>query len=86
MQKDEREIRTVYGPHGRVLLGMFGADSTSFTYKWVQNEYPFGHNAVIFLPVFTALVVIIPGCTKIVIGSIMAGLTPPPSTICTENL
>ena len=51
-----------------IHIQFLGTDRTSFAYGWVWNEYLSGHNAVIFLRVFTYVAVIISECTKIVIG------------------
>ena len=62
-----------------------GADSTSCTYGWVRNGYPFGHNDVIFWPFSTYVAVIISVCHKMVIGSGTACVTAPPSTLGTQK-
>ena len=68
-----------------IRLVILGADNTSFTYGEVHNGYPFGHNAIIFLPFSTYIAVIISRCTKIVIDLVASGVPTPPSKLGKKN-
>ena len=56
---------------------ILGTYITSFTYRWVWNEYPFGNNHVIFWTVSTYVAVMISWYPKIVIVLGMVGAPIP---------
>ena len=67
------------------ILWILGSDSTSFAFGWVRNGYPFGDNAVLFWPFSTYIGVIISGCFKMLMGSVIANVPAPPITRGTHN-
>ena len=73
-----RGAHILHGFHGGVILSIFGADSTSSMFKWVQNGYRFEKNAIIFWLVSTHVTLIVSGIPKIVIGLGASGVPIPP--------